>query len=163
MFKNLFKKPSTTVQIKAPITGEILPLEKVPDPVFSQKMMGEGVAIIPNKENIVAPVEGTIIQIAPSKHAIGLKTTNGIEILIHVGLETVSLDGKGFHVLVKEEDRVSVGDRLMAVDLGYIRNKVDHIITPMVITNSNQSQNEYILTTETECVAGKTTVLTINE
>ncbi len=162
MFKNLFKKPSTIIQIKAPITGEILPLEKVPDPVFSQKMMGEGVAIIPNDENIVAPVEGTIVQIAPSKHAIGLKTPNDREILIHVGLETVSLDGKGFYVLVKEGDRVSVGDRLMTVDLGYIRNKVDHIITPMVITNSNQSQNEYILTTETECVAGKTTVLTIS-
>ncbi|WP_208589752.1 PTS sugar transporter subunit IIA [Gracilibacillus suaedae] len=162
MFKNLFKKSSTPIQLKAPITGKIVPLEKVPDPVFSQKMMGEGVAIIPKEDNIVAPIEGTIIQIAPSKHAIGLKTPNDMEILIHVGLETVSLDGEGFRILVKEGDHVSVGDRLMEADLGYIRNKVEHIITPIVITNSNQNENEYNLTLEKECVAGKTTVLTIS-
>ncbi|MGP4038422.1 PTS sugar transporter subunit IIA [Gracilibacillus sp. D59] len=162
MFKNLFKKTPTSLQIKAPVTGEILPLDKVPDPVFSQKMMGEGVAIIPKEETIVAPVEGTIIQIAPSKHAIGLKTVDGLEILIHVGLETVSLDGEGFNVLVQEGDHVSVGDKLMVVDFDFIRNKVPHIITPMVITNSNQGNNKFDLTIETECEAGKTSVLTVN-
>ncbi|QGH35802.1 PTS glucose transporter subunit IIA [Gracilibacillus salitolerans] len=163
MFKNLLKRSSSKLQIKAPITGEILPLEKVPDPVFSQKMMGEGIAIIPKEENIVAPVEGTIIQIAPSKHAIGLKAKDGMELLIHVGLETVSLKGEGFKVLVNEGDHVSVGDKLMVVDLDYIRNKVQHIITPVVITNSNQSSNQYYPTAETECQAGKTSILTVDQ
>ncbi|WP_091480592.1 PTS sugar transporter subunit IIA [Gracilibacillus orientalis] len=162
MFKNLLKKSSTPIQLKAPITGEIVPLEKVPDPVFSQKMMGEGIAIIPKEENVVAPADGTIIQIAPSKHAIGLKTNDDMEILIHVGLETVSLDGEGFNVLVEEGDHVSVGDKLMIVDFELVRNKVPHIITPMVITNSEQSNKEYNLTAETECKAGQTSVLTIN-
>ena len=97
MLSKLFKKRK--LQIYAPVNGEVIPLDQVPDPVFSQKMMGEGVAIMPHNGNIHAPIEGTVILVSDTKHAIGLRSSDGTEILIHIGLETVSLKGKGFTVL----------------------------------------------------------------
>ena len=141
MLSNLFKKRK--LQIFAPVNGEIIPLDQVPDPVFSQKMMGEGVAIMPDKGNIHAPVEGTVVLVSDTKHAIGLRSNDGTEILIHVGLETVSLKGKGFTVLVETGDKVSVGQSLIEVDWDYIREHAKSIITPIVITNSNERNVQY--------------------
>src|SRR5699024_3774093 len=102
MFKNLFKKKETPKeeQIIAPLSGKVKQLEEVPDPTFSEKMMGEGIAIEPDEGLVVAPFDGEIIQVFPTKHAIGIQGESGLEILIHIGLETVSLKGEGFEVFV---------------------------------------------------------------
>ncbi|WP_073203199.1 PTS sugar transporter subunit IIA [Gracilibacillus kekensis] len=160
MFKKFLKKQNK-VELVAPLSGRLILLENVSDPVFSQKMMGEGIAIIPEDGKILAPIGGTIVQIPASKHAIGLQTSEGIEILIHVGLETVALKGQGFQPIVKEGDQVNIGDPLMDVDLDYIKNNADDIVTPMVITNSNNSDKTYDIAEEKACVAGESIVITI--
>ncbi|WP_409972037.1 PTS glucose transporter subunit IIA [Bacillus sp. Bva_UNVM-123] len=157
---NFFKK--TKLQIYAPVSGRIIPLEDVPDPVFSQKMMGEGIAIIPSGGSIHAPIEGTIIQIAGTNHAIGILAKDGTEILIHVGLETVGLKGEGFAVYVHVGDEVSMGQLLIEVNWEYIEDKAKSIITPIVITNSHEENKQYILTEETVGKQGQTVILTVS-
>ena len=109
MVFNFFKKEKEELQIYAPINGQIISIEEVPDPVFNQKMMGEGVAVIPTEGSICSPVDGTILQVAPTKHAVGILAKDGSEILIHIGLETVALKGEGFQVAVTTGDKVSKG------------------------------------------------------
>ncbi|MCM2533893.1 PTS glucose transporter subunit IIA [Neobacillus pocheonensis] len=155
---NPFKK--ATLQIYTPVNGKIIPLEEVPDPVFSEKLMGEGIAIIPTKGNIYAPVEGAIIQIAPTKHAIGILAKGGTEILIHVGLETVSLKGKGFNVLVNVGDKISSGQLLIETDWEYISTNAKSTVIPIVITNSHKGDKQYTITEEKEAIFGKTVIIT---
>lgn len=121
----------------SPITGTLVPLEKVPDPTFSEKMMGDGLAIEPRDGNVVSPVDGEIILTFPTKHAIGIRTASGIELLIHIGLETVNMDGEGFEVHVRQGDKVSVGDPLITFDLDLIKEKAASHITPIIITNGD--------------------------
>lgn len=167
MFKKLFNKSKETQEnnestIFSPITGEILSIENVPDPVFSQKMMGEGAAIIPLEGKVVAPVNGEIIQVAPSKHAIGILAEDGSEILIHVGLETVALNGEGFTIHVNVGDKVQVGQDLMDFDLAYIQENAKDIISPIVMTNSSTSNKTYKQTSETNGKAGETVLFQVN-
>ncbi|MEH7223812.1 PTS glucose transporter subunit IIA [Bacillus sp. JJ1566] len=137
MFKKLFGSKDKKVEelLIAPATGKILALEEVPDPVFSQKMMGDGLAIEPSEGKIVSPVNGEIIQVFPTKHAIGIKTEIGLELLIHIGLETVNMKGEGFTTHVKEGDKVEVGTDLVTFDLDLVKEKAASTITPIVITN----------------------------
>lgn len=157
MVFSIFKK--SKLQIYAPVTGDIKPLEEVPDPVFSQKMMGEGIAILPKEGKVYSPVDGTVILIAATKHAVGIRANDGTEILIHVGLETVSLNGKGFRVAVNEGDKISVGQLIMEVDWEYISINAKSTITPIVITNSEDRNKHYILTEEKIAVQGKTVII----
>lgn len=138
MFKNLFQKKvkAQIEEIYSPLAGEIISLAEVPDPVFSQKMMGDGIAIIPREGKLVSPVEGEIIQVFPTKHAIGIKSVKGLEILIHVGLETVELKGEGFEVFVKEGQSVKAGDVLSSFDIPFLESKNKEIVTPIIITNT---------------------------
>jgi PTS system glucose-specific IIA component len=158
MLSNLFKKRK--LQIFAPINGEIIPLDQVPDPVFSQKMLGDGIAIMPESGNIHAPIEGTVVLVSDTLHAIGLRSNDGTEILIHVGLETVSLKGKGFTVLVKAGDTVSVGQSLIEVDWDYIREHAKSIITPIVITNS--AERNVKCEVAKEGIMGETVLMTVS-
>lgn len=153
-----FKKDQ--LQIFTPVDGKVIPLEEVPDPVFSQKMMGEGVAVIPETGNVYAPVTGTIIQIANTKHAVGILAKDGTEILIHVGLDTVSLKGEGFHVPVNMGDEVSMGDLLIEVNWEFLKANQKNIVTPIVITNSQNSGKTYAVTAEKEVQHGKSVILT---
>jgi sugar PTS system EIIA component len=139
LFNKLFgkkdiKKEETVV---APLTGKIVSIEEVPDPTFSQKMMGDGIAIEPTEGVVVAPVNGEVVQFFHTKHAIGIKSESGAEILIHVGLETVSMNGEGFEGHVKVGDKVKAGDKLLSFDLDLIKEKAASTITPIVITNSD--------------------------
>lgn len=158
MLSKLFNKRK--LQILAPVNGQIVPLDQVPDPVFSGKMMGEGIAIMPENGNIHSPIEGTVVLVSDTKHAIGLRSNDGTEILIHIGLETVSLKGKGFTVLVAAGDTVSVGQSLIEVDWDYIREHAKSIITPIVITNS--AERNVKLEVTKEGIMGETVLMTIS-
>ncbi|WCK55251.1 PTS glucose transporter subunit IIA [Aneurinibacillus sp. Ricciae_BoGa-3] len=143
MFKNLFgkKDKQTEETILAPLTGKVVNLDQVPDPVFSQKMMGDGLAIEPAEGTVVAPVDGEIVQFFHTKHAIGLRSKTGLEILIHIGLETVTLEGEGFEGHVKEGDKVKEGDRLITFDLDFIKEKAKSAVTPIIITNGDRVES----------------------
>ncbi|MBB6283012.1 PTS sugar transporter subunit IIA [Geobacillus subterraneus] len=138
MFKKWFgKQPPKEETIVAPLSGTVVPLEDVPDPVFAQKMMGDGIAIDPTDGDVVAPVDGEIIQLFPTKHAIGLRSEAGVELLIHVGIDTVSMNGEGFTAYVKAGDRVKRGERLLSVDFSLVREKAKSAVTPIIITNGD--------------------------
>nr|WP_220468799.1 glucose-specific PTS transporter subunit IIBC [Staphylococcus coagulans] len=122
--------------VSAPMSGEIVPLSEVPDQVFSEKMMGEGIAIRPSEGEIYAPFDGKIQLVFPTKHALGLVSDNGLELLIHVGLDTVKLNGEGFTVHVEEGQEIKAGDHLMTVDLELIRKSAKSDITPIIVTQS---------------------------
>ena len=119
----------------APLKGEIKPITEVPDQVFAGKMMGDGFAIVPAEGMIVSPVNGKIVNLFPTKHAIGILSDTGREILIHVGIDTVNLKGQGFETLVSENDIVEQGQPLLKVDLNYIKEHATSTITPIVFTN----------------------------
>lgn len=143
MFKKLFSKNEEpkTIKLKAHASGNIVQLGDIPDPVFAKKMMGDGVAIEPIEGKIVAPADSEVIQVFPTKHAVGLKSTNGVEILIHVGLETVSMNGEGFEVHVSEGEKVKTGDVLLTFDRDLINRKAKSSVTPMIITNMDMMNN----------------------
>ncbi|ARJ14065.1 PTS glucose transporter subunit IIA [Staphylococcus lugdunensis] len=142
MFKKLFgkgKEVNKNIEIYAPLTGEYVKIEDIPDPVFAQKMMGEGFGINPTEGEVVSPIEGKVDNVFPTKHAIGLKANNGLELLVHIGLDTVQLDGEGFEVLVNSGDTVQVGDPLVKFNLEYISNNAKSVISPVIITNTDQT------------------------
>ncbi|MED5099699.1 glucose-specific PTS transporter subunit IIBC [Niallia sp. FSL K6-0212] len=119
----------------APIKGELVPITEVPDAVFAGKMMGDGFAIIPSEGTVVSPVDGKIVNLFPTKHALGILADNGREILIHFGIDTVKLKGEGFETLVSENDQVKQGQPLLKVNLDYIKENATATITPVVFTN----------------------------
>lgn len=163
MLRSIFgKKEKRTVEpLYAPLTGNIIELETVPDPVFSQKLLGEGFAIEPVEGIVVAPVDGQVIQIFHTKHAIGLRSEMGIEWLIHVGLETVGMNGIGFDVNVKEGQKVKVGDLLMTFDLPMIREKAASTISPIIMTNSDIVQSIERLSAE-NAIKGSTHIANVH-
>lgn len=123
--------------VHAPLTGEVTPLSEVPDQVFSEKMMGDGIAIKPSQGEVSAPFNGKIQMIFPTKHAIGLVSDSDLELLIHIGLDTVKLNGEGFTLHVEEGQEVKQGDLLINFDLDYIRNHAKSDITPIIVTQGN--------------------------
>lgn len=135
MFRHLFRKKPKTMLLVAPFKGKVMPLEEVPDPVFAEKMMGDGAAMEPVEGVLRAPVAGEVIQLFPTQHALGIRTVDGVEVLIHIGLETVAMKGKGFTAKVKEGDRVKTGQPLIQFSLDDVKEKAKSSITPIVITN----------------------------
>ncbi|HDP5858908.1 TPA: PTS transporter subunit IIABC [Staphylococcus aureus] len=123
--------------VHAPLTGEVTPLSEVPDQVFSEKMMGDGIAIKPSQGEVRAPFNGKVQMIFPTKHAIGLVSDSGLELLTHIGLDTVKLNGEGFTLHVEEGQEVKQGDLLINFDLDYIRNHAKSDITPIIVTQGN--------------------------
>lgn len=121
------------MKILAPVKGKVIPLEQVPDEVFAQKVLGDGVAIIPEEGKIYSPVDGTITTITDSLHAYGFETEDGIQMIVHFGLETVHLEGKGFVSKVKVGDRVKAGDLVAEVNLDYLKENHIETITPVIV------------------------------
>ena len=143
----LFGKKEEQVQelvLNSYMKGKVVEITEVPDPVFAQKMMGDGFAIIPEEGKLVSPVAGEIIQVFPTKHAFGIKSGE-VELLIHVGLETVAMKGEGFDVAVSAGDRVEVGQTLLTYDLELVKEKAKDIITPCVVTNMDAVTNIDVL------------------
>lgn len=131
----------TTIQLLSPVSGSIVALTDVQDPVFSQKMMGDGVAIQPTDEWFVSPCDGEITALFPTLHAIGITTPEGLELLIHIGLDTVELNGKGFKAVIKEGATVKTGDRLVKIKHKTITKLGKSILTPVIITNMEMVQS----------------------
>lgn len=129
--------PTNSV-VKAPIQGEVFELSAVKDEVFSSEMMGKGVAILPQQGRVVSPIKGTVSMVFETKHAIGLVSEDGVEVLIHVGMDTVQLKGEHFTSHVKQGDSINVGDLLVEFDKEAIADKGYELLTPIVITNSGQ-------------------------
>lgn len=134
---SLFKKKEKT-NIVAPVSGELIELEKVNDPVFSQKMMGDGFAIVPNVQNqtfdIYAPIDAEVVSLPVTKHAVGLRNREGQEILIHIGIDTVNLKGQGFTSYVTQADYVHQGEKLISVDDNVLKqNKLDDTVMVILV------------------------------
>lgn len=124
------------ITIASPLKGEVVPLTEVKDETFASEMMGKGIAINPTEGKVVSPINGTVQMIFKTKHAIGLKSEDGAEILIHIGMDTVQLDGKHFTAHVKDGDKVKVGDTLVEFDMDAIKKEGYELVTPVIITNT---------------------------
>lgn len=131
----LFKKK--TFGLAAPMEGECVPLGRVPDPTFADGLLGKGVAIIPADGNVYAPADGEVTMAFQTGHAVAMTTADGIEVLIHIGLETVSLEGKPFTMHVVDGQKVGKGDLMIEADLDAIRAAGREIITPVVVCNAD--------------------------
>lgn len=118
-FKDRNSKPETVIQ--APITGELVALESTMDPAFSTRSMGDGVAIVPSDGTVVAPVSGTVMALFPTGHALGIEMDDGTQVMIHVGIDTVELNGAGFTAHIAQGDHVTAGQKVVSVDLASVR------------------------------------------
>ena len=133
---------SAPVTITSPLAGEVKELSQATDPVFAQGLMGRGVVIVPSQGELVSPVNGRVTVFFPTKHAIGILSDEGVEILMHIGMDTVNLEGKGFEGYVSQGDKVKVGDKLISFDIDMIKKAGYITETPVIITNSDKYQME---------------------
>lgn len=148
------------IHILSPATGQLIPLDQVPDPVFSQKIIGDGIAVIPSDETIVSPVDGEVVSVAETLHAYGFRTKEGVELLIHIGLETVALKGACFKPLVRVGDSVKAGTPVATVDLAFLKEKGLNPITPILICGGADGLT--LSYGEGSARAGETEVLTLS-
>lgn len=133
MFKKLFgPKP---IDFVSPMTGEIIAMEDVNDPVFSEKTIGDGFAIKIDEGDVYSPVDGVVVAVFPTNHAIGIKSDDRNEFLIHIGLDTCTHEGRGLKSFVKIDDRVSKGDKLVEVDHDYFKENNVDMTSPIIVTN----------------------------
>lgn len=132
-----FLKKKEKIEIKSPVKGKAVPITAVNDPTFADEILGKGVAVIPEDGHIYAPVDGTITLLFDTLHAVSITSKEGAEVLVHVGLDTVSLKGDHFIAHVKNGDAVKTGDLLLTVDLEAVKAAGFDVITPMIICNSD--------------------------
>jgi len=132
----LFKSKKQIVV--SPACGDVVELSAVPDEVFSQKLAGDGIAIMPSSNTFVAPVSGVVTKIFSTNHAFSIRTKDDLEVLVHIGLDTVELKGEGFKRLVEEGDKVTVGKPIISADLAFIEAQGKPIITPIVLNHEKE-------------------------
>lgn len=147
------------IPILAPVSGEIVPIEKVPDVVFAEKIVGDGIAILPQGEQILAPIDGTIGKIFETNHAFSIESPQGLELFVHFGVGTVELRGNGFTRLAEEGQQVSAGDPILAFDLSYLREHADSLLTPVVL--ANMEDIKYLEKAQGKVTAGKDVIFTV--
>lgn len=135
-----FKKKTNYI-VKSYLSGKIVLMKDVDDPTFSKEILGPGIAIEPSDGVLCSPVNGTISLVADTKHAISITCENGAEILMHIGIDTVELNGEGYKTFVKGGDRVSVGDKLVEFDIAEIKKKGFKVTTPLIICNKDSFPN----------------------
>jgi glucose-specific phosphotransferase system IIA component len=152
----IFKK---SLEIIAPISGKVIDLSEVPDKVFAEKMAGDGVGIDSTGDTVVAPVDGTVVLIFKTNHAFAMRLDNGIELLIHIGIDTVELEGVGFERLIEEGIKVKMGEPVIKIDRSFITQKGYSLVTPVLITNPDKLK-EIKYNTNLTADAGKQTVIT---
>lgn len=144
LFGRLFnKKEDVAVNGKekvvcSPLDGEVIPLSEVGDPAFAGGMMGQGVGILPTSGKLLAPVDGEIAAVFPTGHALGIRTDNGMELMLHIGIDTVELDGKGFKAHIKEGDQIRTGDLLVEFDIEEIVSAGYKVTTMVLVSNAKE-------------------------
>lgn len=138
LFGNRTKNASGVLEIVAPISGEIVNIEDVPDVVFAEKIVGDGIAIRPTGNEIVSPVNGTIGKIFETNHAFSVESDEGVELFVHFGIDTVELKGLGFERIAREGQKVEKGDVIIKLDLPLLEEKAKSILTPIVISNMDE-------------------------
>ena len=144
-FFDIFKKKEKTViTIYSPINGKVIELKDVPDEAFAQKMVGDGCAIEPDKGSICSPIEGQLMNIFPTNHAIIFETIDGLEMIVHFGIDTVKLDGKGFQKL-REPGPIKVGDEIVKYNLDEIKDNVPSTRSPIIINNMEKVEKIEVL------------------
>ncbi|MBH8585944.1 MULTISPECIES: PTS glucose transporter subunit IIA [unclassified Thermoactinomyces] len=156
-----WKKKKKSIEVYSPMNGRFVSLYEVPDQVFSQGMMGEGFAVDPVGGEVVSPVDGKVIHVFPTKHAIGLKTADGLEILVHIGIDTVELNGEGFETFVSEGDSVKVGQKLLKVDVDFLKGKGKSPVSPVVFPQSAEWKIEF--KEQEDLKAGETHVASVEK
>lgn len=161
LFMGSTTKENVKFSIIAPLSGKIVALEEVPDPVFSEKALGDGIAILPEDGKIYSPVNGVVASIAATNHAYGFQSEEGVEILVHVGLETVGLNGEGFTLYKKEGESVKIGDLVAEADLALIKGKNLNLITPVLLCDGVEGKQ--IKKSSGNVQAGKDAVFVITE
>lgn len=149
------------VKIYAPLSGEIVNIEDVPDVVFSEKIVGDGIAIRPIGDTIVAPVNGTIGKIFETNHAFSIESDEGVELFVHFGIDTVELKGEGFTRLASEGQKVKAGEPIIKFDLAYLTEHAKSVLTPIVISNMDEISN--LQKFNGEVVLGESVVLVLNK
>ena len=159
MFKKFLKGKKNT-HLVAPLSGKIVPLEEVPDEVFAQKMVGDGVAIDPTSEFVLAPCDGKIGKIFNTNHAFSMESTDGIELFVHYGVDTIELEGKGFERFVSQGDDVKAGDKILSADLEYLKANAKSVITSVIISNVEDLKT-FVVGNEIKAVAGETVILEV--
>ncbi|MGL4363376.1 MAG: PTS sugar transporter subunit IIA [Cellulosilyticaceae bacterium] len=154
-----FFKKNKGINLYAPLSGTAVNISEVPDAVFAEKMVGDGLAINPTSNKVVAPCDGKVVQIFPTNHAIGMEIEGGVDLLIHVGIDTVELNGEGFKRLVEEGTQVKKGDPILEIDFDKIREHGKPTITPVIVTNVDAVT---ITSTKTgEVKAGETVIMNV--
>lgn len=154
-------KDSRSTDIFAPLSGEIVKIEDVPDVVFAEKIVGDGVAIKPTGNKIVAPINGTIGKIFETNHAFSIESDNGIELFVHFGIDTVELKGEGFKRIAEEGQEVKAGDTIIEIDLPLLEERAKSILTPVVISNMEDIKELVKLTGQV--VAGESPIMKIKK
>ncbi|OFO30124.1 PTS sugar transporter subunit IIA [Fusobacterium sp. HMSC064B11] len=144
LFDIFKKKEKTIVTIYSPINGKVIELKEVPDEAFAQKMVGDGCAIEPDKGSICSPIEGQLMNIFPTNHAIIFETIDGLEMIVHFGIDTVKLDGKGFQKL-REPGPIKVGDEIVKYNLDEIKDDVPSTRSPIIINNMEKVEKIEVL------------------
>ena len=144
LFDIFKKKEKIVVTIYSPVNGKVIELKEVPDEAFAQKMVGDGCAIEPDKGVICSPIEGQLMNIFPTNHAIIFETIDGLEMIVHFGIDTVKLDGKGFQKL-REPGPIKVGDEIVKYNLGEIKDGVPSTKSPIIINNMEKVEKIEVL------------------
>lgn len=147
------------IMVYAPVSGEIVAIEKVPDVVFAEKIVGDGIAIAPKGELILAPIDGTIGKIFETNHAFSIESAQGLELFVHFGVGTVELRGKGFTRLAEEGQEVKVGEPILSFDIDFLRDQVDSLLTPVVL--ANMEDIKYLDKAQGSVTAGKDVIFTV--
>ena len=131
----------TLKTIISPQTGKCIPIIEIPDEVFSEKILGDGVAILPIEDDVFSPIDGEIIQVAETGHAFCIKSDDGLELMIHIGVDTVTLGGKGFKCFTKKGDKVHKGDKIASADIKFIKESGFPLHTALLITNFGEIES----------------------
>ncbi|MGR6979865.1 PTS glucose transporter subunit IIA [Testudinibacter sp. P27/CKL/0425] len=149
------------VEIYAPLSGEIVNIEDVPDVVFSEKIVGDGIAIRPTGNKIVAPIDGVIGKIFETNHAFSMESKEGVELFVHFGIDTVELKGEGFTRIAEEGQEVKKGDTIIEFDLAVLEAKAKSVLTPVVISNMDEISS--IEKSSGPVVLGETVILKLKK
>ncbi|ASQ29321.1 PTS glucose transporter subunit IIA [Borrelia miyamotoi] len=162
-FLSFFKK-AANLDLMAPVSGKVISIDGVPDEAFAEKIVGDGIAIMPTGSELVSPCDGNIGKIFKTNHAFSLETKEGVEIFVHFGINTLNLNGKGFTRVAEEGMSVKQGDVIIRLDLEYLKAHAESVVTPVVIANSDEvSSIEYVFgrfDDGSECILPSSTALT---